>query len=270
MENRSFRHPQSLDCQAHFSLVDVFHESLEYVRNYTLPFNMIGICTRSEGEGASVSVNLETGEACSMRENDISLVPSNRPHQYRHTLRNERYGIHFKLEICPGIDVFRGVTHRIVENSPELRREADTIFAIEDPVLMLSRCQEFALRFCHRHWPDHYDFDMERIKPFDDVLQYVRTSVSASLQVADLAARMHRSSGNFSREFRAVFGQPPKRFLQTELLKKAAQMLLSPHHSVKTVAAELGFSSEFYFSKFFKRLSGISPSECQKRSIFRP
>ena len=35
---------------------------------------------------------------------------------------------------------------------------------------------------------------------------------------------------------------------------------------VKTAAAELGFSSEFYFSKFFKRLSGVSPSEYRTHS----
>ncbi|UKI34285.1 MAG: helix-turn-helix domain-containing protein [Lentisphaeria bacterium] len=36
--------------------------------------------------------------------------------------------------------------------------------------------------------------------------------------------------------------------------------------NVKEVAGALGFSSEFYFSKFFKRLSGMSPSEYRRRS----
>lgn len=267
MDRQAFHHAFPLVNQAHFTLVNVFHESVTYTRNYTLPFDMISVCVRSEGADASVSTNLKTGERFSMRENDITLIPYNLPQQYCHTTRNERYGIHFKLELYPGVDVFSGGLRRIYENSPELRREAEDIFAGKDPILMLSRCQEFAMRFCHRHWPDHYELNIEKVKPFEEVLHYVRNSVNAELGVEALAEKMHRSAGSFSREFRAVFRQTPKQFMQNELFRKAAQMLTDPAESVKSVADKLSFSSEFYFSKFFKRLSGLSPREYRSRSF---
>jgi len=41
--------------------------------------------------------------------------------------------------------------------------------------------------------------------------------------------------------------------------------LLLPGKSVKPVAADLKFCSEFYLSSFFKRMTGISPSEYQAK-----
>jgi AraC-like DNA-binding protein len=48
----------------------------------------------------------------------------------------------------------------------------------------------------------------------------------------------------------------------------AARRLLSdPQLQIKEIAAEMGFSSEFYFSTYFRRETGMSPSEF--RSICR-
>ena len=68
------------------------------------------------------------------------------------------------------------------------------------------------------------------------------------------------SRGYFVREFQAVFGQSPKEYLQHELYRRASVLLLAPGASVKSVAEELRFSTEFNFSRFFKRLSGLSPN----------
>ena len=126
--NGAFYRPVPLNRQAEFTLVNVFHECTEYVRNYTLPFNMLTIHLRAEGDDASVVENLRTGKVYRARMNDITLIPAGMPQQYRHTLRSERYSIHFRLELYPGIDVFSEGSSRIVENSPELRAEAEEIF----------------------------------------------------------------------------------------------------------------------------------------------
>lgn len=262
--NGAFNRPVPLNRQAEFTLVNVFHECTEYVRNYTLPFNMLTIHLRAEGDDASVVENLRTGKVYRARMNDITLIPAGLPQQYRHTLRSERYSIHFRLELYPGIDVFSEGSSRIVENSPELRAEAEEIFREPNRVLMLSRCREFALRFCHRYWPEREPVRAERARFFEPVLRQVRRSLSAELQVADMAEIAGCSRGYFVREFQAVFGQSPKEYLQHELYRRASVLLLAPGASVKSVADELRFSTEFNFSRFFKRLSGLSPNAYRK------
>ena len=264
MDTGKYQQPVPLENQIRFSLVHVFSESHDFCREFTLPFNMISICTRSEGDNACVVTNLENGEVFQLHENDISLVTCNLPQQILCTSRSERHGIHFHLELYPGLDVFSGKKMRVVENSPALRQEADEIFAIKDPVLKLAKCTDFALRFCFKYWPEQYPFDTERLNRFLPVLRNISNSVTADLRVEDLAVSMRLSHDNFTRTFHDLFHRTPKQYLQDELFRRSVFLLLSPNESVKSVADKLRFSSEFNFSRFFKRLSGgISPHDYQ-------
>lgn len=270
MSQKSFHQTVPLENQIHFSLVNVFRESQDFHRNFTLPFNMISICTRAEDEDAGIITNLENGEVFHLHENDITLVTCNLPQQIHCTSRSERYGIHFRLELYPGYDVFSGVRMRVVENSPGLRREADEIFAIQDPVLKLARCTDFALRFCFKHWPEHYHFDEERLDQFIPLFHDIPNRITAELRVEDLAEQLHCSTDNFTRQFRELFHRTPKQYLQEELFRRASFLLLSPDESIKSVADKLKFSSEFNFSRFFKRLSGgLSPKEYRAAYLYK-
>ena len=116
------------------------------------------------------------------------------------------------------------------------------------------------------HWPRSYAPDLGARRFFEPVMRYIREQVSAETQIEDLAGMLGCSGDLFSRRFHAVFGESPKKYLQKELFFRAALLLVDPGMNVKEVAGALGFSSEFYFSKFFKRLSGMSPSEYRRRS----
>ena len=48
-------------------------------------------------------------------------------------------------------------------------------------------------------------------------------------------------------------------------IKKACALLESSNYSVKTVAYSTGFSDQLYFSKVFKKLVGMTPTEYRKR-----
>lgn len=262
-----FHIPYPLTGDTRFSFVAVFRESTEYCRLFTLPFDMISICVRENEFDPSRAEVLERGECFPFHRNDISLTTCDTPMRYRYTPGNEHLCIHFRLELFPGADVFSGVLRRFVENSPELCREGEAIFAETDPILMLSKCREFALKICHRHWPQQYPFDRNRIQRFRPMLDFVRNRVDAAVGIAAMAAMTGWSEGYFTRTFHEVFHQSPKQYLQRELFSRAAQLLLDPDSTVKSVAAELKFSSEFYFSRFFKRLSGISPLEYRKNAF---
>ena len=268
MEQTPFHYNIPLSTQARLTLVNVFHEQVAYRKFYQRPFNMLSVVLRG-GEGASISTNMRTGEVLAAKENDIRLIPCGLPQMYCHTLAAERFGIHFKLELFPGLDVFSGVDSVICENSPALREEAEEIFREKDRVLVLSRCTEFALRFCHRHWPEHYGFDPEKARRFEGLLCELQTVLSARTRVEWMARRAHLSQEAFSRTFREIFRQSPKHYLERELFRRASILLLAPGASVKSVAAELEFANEFYFSRFFKKMSGAAPAVYMKANSFK-
>lgn len=269
--NGDYYIPVPTDRAPEFTFVAVFRESTEFVRNYTLPFNMIGIVSRAEGARSSVMRNLRTCEMHEAHLNDIHFIPCGLAQEYRHTLRNEHLAIHFKLELYPGVDVFSGIDHCTEWNSEAWTREAREIFALTDPVLKLLRCQEFALRICRLCWPEKYPFDLERMRRFDPILQFIRRRADARTRVSELARLAHRSESAFTRAFSDLFRRTPKTFLQEEMFRRAAMLLLAPDASVKSVADRLNFSSEFNFSRFFKRMSGISPQDyARARACGRP
>lgn len=255
-----------LNIQTQFTFVNVFRESTRYCRIYNLPFISLCVCTRESAAEPSSSVNLTTGEAYTFHENDICLTLPGASRRYTYTPANEHLCIHFLLELFPGANVFAEDGSRRVVNSPELRWECEAIFHESDPILRLAGCQEFALKICRMYWPEDYAPQLEGKRFFEPVLRHIRSHVSAEMRIADLAERLGCSEDLFSRRFHAVFGETPKKHLQKELFSRASQLLANPEMSVKTTAALLGFSSEFYFSKFFKRLSSFSPSEYQKQS----
>ena len=48
-------------------------------------------------------------------------------------------------------------------------------------------------------------------------------------------------------------------------IERAKRMLRETHHSISTISAELGFSEQMKFSRFFKRATGQTPSQFRQR-----
>jgi YesN/AraC family two-component response regulator len=51
-------------------------------------------------------------------------------------------------------------------------------------------------------------------------------------------------------------------------IDKAKELIIEGNKKVKEVAYELGYANEFYFSRTFKRIEGISPSEFYTKNVY--
>ena len=83
--------------------------------------------------------------------------------------------------------------------------------------------------------------------------------------MSDLAAISHESREGFTRRFSAATGITPKQLIGRFLMSRALE-LLNGNGSLKEIAAELNFSSEFAFSRFFKTQMGEAPSHWRLRN----
>ncbi|MCB9749660.1 MAG: AraC family transcriptional regulator [Myxococcales bacterium] len=86
---------------------------------------------------------------------------------------------------------------------------------------------------------------------------------SHTLESLAKIAGMSRSS--FSEHFAATFGVSPMELLRETRLRRAAQLLRTSDRPIKTIAAEVGFSSRSHFSRAFKSFTGSEPTQYRAR-----
>lgn len=93
----------------------------------------------------------------------------------------------------------------------------------------------------------------------------IRNSLSAKLNIQDLADAMSCSPSTLTKRFRSEMEMTLGNYLDTMLFQKAQQMLLFSDLSIGEVAETLKFCDQFYFSRFFKQHQGETPSHYRKR-----
>ena len=103
-----------------------------------------------------------------------------------------------------------------------------------------------------------------RFAEFQPELDYIQNHCTAATTVEELAALRKTRRETFTRKFTAATGITPKELLTQAVLNRAGNLLLRGNYRVREVAFELGFSNEFYFSRFFRRHLGCSPREYRK------
>jgi AraC-like DNA-binding protein len=80
------------------------------------------------------------------------------------------------------------------------------------------------------------------------------------LDVRAVAAVAHVSEAHFIRQFRAVFGETPHRYLQRRRIERSMFLLRETDRSVTDICLDVGFSSLGSFSRTFREIVGEAPS----------
>ena len=88
--------------------------------------------------------------------------------------------------------------------------------------------------------------------------------------VDDLAAEAGISRATFSRRFTKRMGEAPLSYLTRWRMSLAMQMLAETRTPLATLARNVGYESEFAFSRAFKRYYGAAPSAFRQRNTRAP
>lgn len=76
---------------------------------------------------------------------------------------------------------------------------------------------------------------------------------------ADYANLLHLNPNTFTKRCKKHFGKTPTTLIQERLVLEAKKQLHLTRKSIKEVAYALNFEDEYYFSRFFKKMTGVSP-----------
>lgn len=88
----------------------------------------------------------------------------------------------------------------------------------------------------------------------------IRENLLVNINVEDLASEFDISYSLFRKEFKNYTGLSPIQYHQSLRIQQAIDLLTNTDKSIKEISYNLGFCSEFYFSKLFKARVGMPPS----------
>ncbi|MFF3014880.1 AraC family transcriptional regulator [Streptomyces sp. NPDC057939] len=95
--------------------------------------------------------------------------------------------------------------------------------------------------------------------PVTAALHAIHRDPAAPWTVAGLAAEAGLSRAPFARRFATLVGQPPVGYLTWWRMTTAARLLRASDVPLRSLAAQVGYTSEFAFAHAFKRAHGTAP-----------
>lgn len=95
--------------------------------------------------------------------------------------------------------------------------------------------------------------------PLAELLPWVMERLDHPLTVEDLARRANMSSRNLGRHFRSVTGTTPLRWLLTQRIRRAQELLETTDGSVDAIAAAAGMGTATTLRRHFNRTVGVPP-----------
>jgi AraC-like DNA-binding protein len=98
----------------------------------------------------------------------------------------------------------------------------------------------------------------------EQTAEFMRDHCADPLSVESLATRAGVSTCYFRRLFAQNFGMTPHAYLTELRLSRAKDLMLHTAMTLSEIALQSGFSSIHNFSRAFKKLQGISPSDFRR------
>lgn len=100
-----------------------------------------------------------------------------------------------------------------------------------------------------------------RMSPrMQEMVQFLLDHVEEPIGRGELAEHFHLTPQHINYLFKHELGISPTAFILRERVHRAHSLLREGALTVQEVANRVGFDDPFYFSKTFKRITGISPS----------
>lgn len=148
---------------------------------------------------------------------------------------------HKEIEQLPDayVQAVTALQHSALENSEKLVFYTSALETEELPVINLDN----------------------RTRLVDECRQYIETHYAERISVSDVSKKIGTSASYLSRIFKELTGDTVIQHINQHKLEKAKVYLKDTDMKIYEIADAVGFVNITYFSRFFKKHTGISPKE---------
>lgn len=89
---------------------------------------------------------------------------------------------------------------------------------------------------------------------------YIDSHLDEPLTIEKCCSITYLSSSQTTRQFRKYYAMAPYEYLNNQRIEWAQELLRTSSYSIHDIAMQLGFQDQSYFSKYFKKKCGKSPT----------
>lgn len=150
-------------------------------------------------------------------------------------------------------NLFKEIIRELQNRNPQY--EELTILYFKQLLLLVQRN-----RTEYRHISNH-----SMMQEIELAKNYFHDYYRDAISIEQYAHSKNMSTCWFIRSFRAVTGSTPLQYIHTIRMNNAKTLLEYTQHNITEIARLVGFDDPLHFSHFFKRHTGVSPSEYRKR-----
>ena len=174
----------------------------------------------------------------------------------------------FSYDSCESLHMSEQERHTITacfrEIGEELRHSVDKhtkSIVTANIEVFLNHC----LRFYDRQFITRENVNKDALASFEGLLDgYFRSDRPQLLglpSVQYFADELHLSANYFGDMVKKETGKSPQEYIQLKVIEAAKDRLYHPEKTVNEIAYELGFKYPHHFSRMFKKVAGVSPTE---------
>ncbi|THF81648.1 AraC family transcriptional regulator [Cohnella fermenti] len=234
---------------------------------YRLPANAFLFVSRGEA-----AIRLDGGRTANGRElmlhgvrGDSLSVGSDRPPL-------EYYLILYKpLELASGTPAHSLRYHYQAGRPWLLRQLLERMHPLWTEGGELDKLQAFGLfyQFVHEQFRQLNEDAEQPAKPqlADEIADYIRSRLREAISMETLSQTFHYSPHYLSRVFRRKYGRSPLSHLVHARMNRAKQLLAETDVSIRDIAESVGYSDMYYFTRLFKKQTGVTPVQYRMRLL---
>ncbi len=95
----------------------------------------------------------------------------------------------------------------------------------------------------------------------ESAIHYFNENYNKSIKIEQYAKEHYISTNRFIENFKNVANMTPTQYILHLRISAAKDRLVSTDKSIKEIAAEVGYNNPLYFSRLFRKIVGLSPSD---------
>ncbi|MDI9482297.1 MAG: AraC family transcriptional regulator [Bacillota bacterium] len=96
---------------------------------------------------------------------------------------------------------------------------------------------------------------------------YITNHIYENITLSQLSKVLSVSSNYLSEKFKKEVGMTISEFIQKEKVEEAKRLLSSTNNSILDICVSLNFTDQSYFTKIFKKVTGITPNQYRKTTL---